>query len=619
MNVFETEPELSPAPFLNKRSAKYAEVFLGGKEEDKRSMEQGEKEGLPGTKERSGIFLVSVILLQLLFYIVIFSTQKTAHHEDEYFSYGMANSHDRPFLYGSAYSVYDNYNSWMSGADFAEYISVQKGETFDYATVWENQAFDTHPPLYYALLHTISSFFADDFSWWWAFAINLAAFVISQIFLYRLGLLVGKDRWCALLVCLLWGFSMAGQNTQLFLRMYSMLTMFVIVFAWKLLKSVIQKDISLKKDLLPLMLITAVASLTQHLFLLIAFFLTLFSLFWMAGRKEWKKLLRISIAVLCGVLLSALVFPATVGHLLGEKSVIWHGEASLMENLKFLLILILGELSGILLHLRSAQDKWDVFYTILGLVIPALYIIARSVGKNSFSTFLHRVFGKKTGEEAEDQEHKVAVPILIFSILDSLFIISGQIYYGEFGMETDRYIMPLVPLLLCVLVPGLGSLAERAFLHWTGKKNVGKAVLSGVIIFSLFMQNINPVFQNYVQKADAEQGSVRSYVSGANCLLLCSPIYLPCFCEMLSEADSIYITLPYDEEYRDTVSAETLNTLKKNGSFYVMVDTAQKSDGELLTMLQYLADLSLSEVYYCTAETTHGERIELYCFQSMAR
>ena len=152
-------------------------------------------------------------------------------------------------------------------------------------------AIDVHPPLYYALLHTISSFFADDFSWWWAFAINLAAFVISQIFLYQLVLLVGKDRWCALLVCLLWGFSMAGQNTQLFLRMYSMLTMFVIVFAWKLLKSDEQKEISVKKDLLPLLFVSAAASLTQHLFLLIAFFLTLFSLFWMAGRKELKKLL----------------------------------------------------------------------------------------------------------------------------------------------------------------------------------------------------------------------------------------------------------------------------------------------------------------------------------------
>lgn len=615
---FETEPELSPAPFLNKCSMIGAEVFLSGKEEVKTSVEQGEKTGLPGTKQRSDFFLVPVILLQLLLYIIIFCTQKTAHHEDEYFSYGMANSHDRPFLYGSAYSVYDNYNSWMSGADFREYISVQEGEAFDYATVWKNQALDTHPPLYFALLHTISSFFADDFSWWWAFAINLAAFVISQIFLYRLVLLVGKDRWCALLVCLLWGFSMAGQNTQLFLRMYSMLTMFVIVFAWKLLKCVVQKEISVKKDLLPLLFVSAAASLTQHLFLLIAFFLTLFSLFWMAGRKELKKLLRISAAVLCGVLLSVLVFPASVGHLLGEKSVIWHGEASLMENLKFLLILVTGELSGILLHLRSAQDKWDIFYTILALGIPALYIIARSVGKNSFSAFLNRVFGKKTGEEAEEQEHKAVVPILIFSILDSLFIISGQIYYGEFGMETDRYIMPLVPLLLCILVPFIVSLADRLFLHWTGKKNVGKAVLGGVIIFSLIMQNVNPVFQNYVQKADAEQESVRSYVSGANCLLLCSPIYLPCFCEMLSEADSIYITLPYDEEYRDTVSVETLNTLKKNGSFYVMIDTAQKADEELFTMLQYLADLSLSEVYYCTSETTHGIRMALYYFHSLA-
>ena len=100
-------------------------------------MEKAKQRKRINISEESRAVAVWIILVgvQLCLYIFLFLTVKTAHHEDEFFSYGMANSYDRPFLYGSAYSVYDNYNTWMKGRDFWNYITVQKGQGFHYGRI----------------------------------------------------------------------------------------------------------------------------------------------------------------------------------------------------------------------------------------------------------------------------------------------------------------------------------------------------------------------------------------------------------------------------------------------------------------------------------------------------
>ena len=93
------------------------------------------------------IIFIIVVIAQLIFLSVSFAVNNTAHHEDEYFSYGLANSQNRVYLYGSAFQVPDNYNVWMTGDDFKYYIETNEESRFSYDTVWKNQAADTHPPL----------------------------------------------------------------------------------------------------------------------------------------------------------------------------------------------------------------------------------------------------------------------------------------------------------------------------------------------------------------------------------------------------------------------------------------------------------------------------------------
>ena len=134
---------------------------------------------------KMNIVFIAIILIQMICLVLTFVTQKTANHEDEFFSYALSNSYYRPFIYGSAHQVRDNINVWMTGDDFKYYIETNENTRFHYDSVWSNQTADVHPPLYYAVLHTICSFFPNHFSWWWAFSINLICFAVTQFFLYK--------------------------------------------------------------------------------------------------------------------------------------------------------------------------------------------------------------------------------------------------------------------------------------------------------------------------------------------------------------------------------------------------------------------------------------------------
>ncbi len=78
------------------------------------------------------IIFIIVVIAQLIFLSVSFAVNNTAHHEDEYFSYGLANSQNRVYLYGSAFQVPDNYNVWMTGDDFKYYIETNEESRFSY-------------------------------------------------------------------------------------------------------------------------------------------------------------------------------------------------------------------------------------------------------------------------------------------------------------------------------------------------------------------------------------------------------------------------------------------------------------------------------------------------------
>lgn len=76
---------------------------------------------------------------------------------DEVWLYGLANSKNYAHLF-----MQEGWDAdWIEPSYFENYIEVQPGEEFSYGAVFRNQTEDNHPPLFYLVLHTVSSFFPN--------------------------------------------------------------------------------------------------------------------------------------------------------------------------------------------------------------------------------------------------------------------------------------------------------------------------------------------------------------------------------------------------------------------------------------------------------------------------
>ncbi|MDE6674876.1 MAG: hypothetical protein K2K19_08730, partial [Acetatifactor sp.] len=121
---------------------------------------------------------------------------------------------------------------WITGEQFHEYITVGKRDAFNYLSVYFNVKDDNHPPLYFMLVHTMSSVFRGRISPWMGCVFNLAATLGCCMLMFALGRLLaacgyvtertGED-W-GLCSALLYGCSSGAIATTLFIRMYGILT-----------------------------------------------------------------------------------------------------------------------------------------------------------------------------------------------------------------------------------------------------------------------------------------------------------------------------------------------------------------------------------------------------------
>ncbi len=100
--------------------------------------------------------MIKIIRIALVYAIAIIAmlvilSMKKNYHVDEMLSFVLANNQN-------TWVVFDRGVTYDSAEFFNEQYAAQPGHQFDYAMVWRNQAGDCHPPLFYALLHTICSF-----------------------------------------------------------------------------------------------------------------------------------------------------------------------------------------------------------------------------------------------------------------------------------------------------------------------------------------------------------------------------------------------------------------------------------------------------------------------------
>ena len=150
---------------------------------------------------------------------VVCCFNKQGMHEDEFYSYYSSNRTYGPVL-----------EDTVSRDTVMDELTVRDGEGFNYGLVREVQSWDVHPPVYYFILHSVCSMMPGVFSMWQGLWINLACLLISLILMVRLGdkLLPAPSVMTVCLGTLAWGISAATLTGVVFIRMYMLLTVWIL-------------------------------------------------------------------------------------------------------------------------------------------------------------------------------------------------------------------------------------------------------------------------------------------------------------------------------------------------------------------------------------------------------
>ena len=251
--------------------------------------------------------VLAVIIAASLALSFYFMQVKQGYHEDELLTYNLANSSKELGVDAE----------WNTPGDFNEYLAAG-AHRFDYINVYDNQIIDaSHPPLYYAVVHTVCSFFPDTFSRWLAFGINVAMMAGALVLLYRVGRRVSGSNFYALIGVAGYAFSIACITTTIYLRMYASLTFWVPAFLAVTLRIYDRGRAVRLTDFLLMLVTVALGILTQYYFILCAGLIGLVFLVLSVREHHVKSLLFYILTAVVGAGIALAVYPYIITNVLG--------------------------------------------------------------------------------------------------------------------------------------------------------------------------------------------------------------------------------------------------------------------------------------------------------------
>lgn len=413
-------------------------------------------------KKRKQQYLLAMAVLLLLQTAVLlyYGGRKAGFHEDELYTYYSSNKTAGLFV---------NDRQWTAQGEIRNDFVVLEGERFRYDVVRQMQSWDVHPPFYYFCFHTICSLFPGVFSKWLGIAVNLTAYAGSYLLLayaVYLAVLCGsrgsvgeeqnrkKARELSFLVCLFWGFSGAVISGVMFIRMYQMLTFFVLLCLTLHLRAVFRQDFRFRSFLLPLMITVFLGFLTQYYYIIFHFFLGAGFCFYLLRNKRIKELFLYGFSCAAGLLAALVYYPSALSHIFrgyrGTEAVSEFGDASnTIDRLRFFLGLF---------------DDYVMNGT-LSIWILAIALFAVTLG-----------YLKKRGK-LSGRGMNPAVGLMLFTAAGYFFVVSKTALL--LGETSNRYQLPVYGIFCFLIIYGMWSCIEGLSAVWTGRKKAwrGKEAL----------------------------------------------------------------------------------------------------------------------------------------------
>ena len=382
--------------------------------------------------------IVWVVQMAAAFY---FCMQKQGFHEDEYYTY---------YSTARTNGFYIENGQWMDRDVYRNEFVVLPEQRFQYGLVKLVQSWDVHPPMYYWVFHTAASFVPNVFSKWIGLSINLFFHGINIILLTYLSyLIVRRDTKLSLYVTLFWGLSSAVLSGVVFIRMYEMLTMFVLLCAVLHVREV-QKNgtkISVLKSIVPMAVVTYLGFLTQYYYFIFLFYIGIAFCVWLLRRdKNIWNCLRYGVGQGAAFLLAYLTYPSCLGQMFrGQRG------AQATENF--------FNLSNTIDRIRFFYDLMNRFVFGHLLSVLLLFILVFAVAVYRWGGIVVRDEGEQAGEvslKLHGSGFDAAFWILTFASVGYFVTVSKTALL--LGDTSNRYQLPIygiVVLLTCTAVSRL--------------------------------------------------------------------------------------------------------------------------------------------------------------------
>ena len=384
--------------------------------------------------KKSRFFSLSMIALLVVQLGIIFwfGFQKQGYHYDEYYSYYSSNV---------TYSLNPTDMEWKDTAEIRSEFMALEGESPAYGTVRLMQSWDVHPPLYYYVLRTVCWLSQGVFSKWQGLSINIFFFVLSWLTLAAITKEVTNcDKKKMLAVCALFGFSPAIMSGIMFIRMYMMLTFVCMFILYIHIRSIMKQKRTVKEFYLPIFMLSFIGFHIHYYFAVFLFFLAAAVSLYMFFHKENRKESFIYAGcVVAGLILSVLVYPASLGH-------IFRGYRGTEAQDAFFDFGNIGERLSFFFDLTNEYVFGNMLvFLLLGLILLGITKRARVRMNTVVKESLFQHVDKSTIK---------ALALIAFVTVGYFCVVAKTALLN--AEEAIRYEMPVYGLLILLLVYGLG-------------------------------------------------------------------------------------------------------------------------------------------------------------------
>lgn len=372
------------------------------------------------------LFLTVIIFFQIIAMTIVCSGKKE-FHIDEIYSYLLSNSYHTDRIANDE----SKWDKWTSGNQYESFITVQDGEKFAYDKVYYNNSLDCHPPLYYWIIHTVCSFFPDQFSKWFGLFVNILFLVGVDILIYLISRRIINSRLMQFLPVVVYGFSPIAVETVTFIRMYMMLT-FISMMICYLFVSLMKEGITKTKIGL-IWLFIFLGGITQYYSLVLSFWGVLFFEIYLLVHKKIKLFFIHGFGSLASVTLVYFSFPYILTQAFGSDTNNIGNEVS-------------NNLFNIKLHLRQARDLAETLIDHTGYGNAGnKFCIA--LGASLVILLVFRFIKNKKAALKQTPEALWMAGVIAMTFLSVAFI-GGEYVY----LRYIYYIVPLMYILAAYLI-----------------------------------------------------------------------------------------------------------------------------------------------------------------------